>query len=281
MSTGLPLVSTACAPAHPRFLSPLAPPGYRPDRTEAVAGFNAELDARGLPLVTDASELFFTRSTAKIAPTSPELEPILSDVPDLSYAGWLLYDRMEYGPLPEGLLDRARGKRIVFAYFSAGEIGAEQYTEVLPKAFDGTDCFVVTACGHDPRLPELPKPTANTAWERFVPGRRILEAASGLLFHGGQNTAMASLLHGVPSLVFPGGEFERDFNARGLERVGAARRLDVSAFTPNRLREELASVMDDPSFSRAARIHGERLRGFGGPARAAGIIAGVAGFGQA
>ncbi len=48
---------------------------------------------------------------------------------------------------------------------------------------------------------------------------------------------MASLIHKVPSLVFPGTDFERDFNARGLARIGAGIHCAIEDFTPKKLLE--------------------------------------------
>ncbi len=168
------------------------------DHTEAVAGFNRILDERRLTQITDVAELFFTRSDVKIAPTVPEIEPLLADVSNLHYVGYLLYDGMELAPLPPGLLDDVQGRNLVFAYFGMGEIGPTQYNFVLPEAYANTEFYAIVAAGDHPQSRDLPKPTSNTKWVRFVPGRSILRCSQALLFHGGQNTAMASLIHKVP-----------------------------------------------------------------------------------
>ncbi|MEJ2715883.1 MAG: hypothetical protein P8182_01900 [Deltaproteobacteria bacterium] len=85
---GLPVVSTACSPADPRFVSPLFPEKWGTCHAEAISGFNRILAERGLEPIQDVAELFFTRSDIKIAPTVPEIEPLLSDVPDLR-SSWL------------------------------------------------------------------------------------------------------------------------------------------------------------------------------------------------
>ena len=93
----------------------------------------------------DVAELFFTRSDRKIAPTIPDIEPLLADVPGLDYVGYLLYDRWELAPLPTHILEITKGKQVVFAYFSTGEIGPDRYTSVLPGAYDGTEFHAVVA----------------------------------------------------------------------------------------------------------------------------------------
>jgi UDP:flavonoid glycosyltransferase YjiC (YdhE family) len=269
--TGLPLVSTACSPADPRFISPLFSEKRAVNHEDAIAGFNRILEERGLAPIIDVAELFFMRSNVKIAPTVQEIEPLLADVPNLHYVGYLLYDSHELAPLPEGLIEKAYGKNLVFAYFSTGEIGPAQYTSVLPRSFDGTDFHAIVAVGDHPDLPELPVPTNNVTWVRFVPGRSILRRSQALIFHGGQNTAMASLIDKVPSLVFPGTDFERDFNARALARIGVGIHCAVEDFTPHLVLENTLQLMS-PSYRLAAETYsGEILRG-GGPRNAADLV---------
>ncbi len=269
--TGLPLVSTACSPADPRFRSELFDIPKTIDHSEAIEGFNTILNERGLAPIEDTAELFFGRSDAKVAPTIVDLEPLLDDVPNLEYAGYLLYDRMESAPLPAGLMEATHGRRVVFAYFSAGDVGPDQYTDVLPKAFDDTEFHVICATGDHPALPTAPPPTSNTTWVRFVPGRSILERSDAIIFHGGQNTAMAALIHKVPAVIIPGDDFERDFNARAAARLGAAIHLSTDEFTPTRLREATREALN-PKYTEAAEKLGSKALRRGGPRRAAEIL---------
>jgi UDP:flavonoid glycosyltransferase YjiC (YdhE family) len=269
--TGLPLVSTACSPADPRFISPLFSEKRAVNHDAAIAGFNTILEERGLALVIDVAELFFMRSNVKIAPTVQELEPLLADVPKLHYVGYLLYDRLELAPLPDGLIENTYGKNLVFAYFGTGEIGPAQYTSVLPQAFEGTDFHAIVAVGDHPDLAELPVPTTNVSWVRFVPGRSILRNSKALIFHGGQNTAMASLIHKVPSLVFPGTDFERDFNARALARIGAGIHCAVKDFTPKKVLENTVELLS-PLYRLAAETYSREILRGGGARHVADLV---------
>ena len=267
---GLPLVSTACTPAHPEFVSPLFPETGKAD-DDSVRGFNHLLEEEGFSPVQDVAELFFMRSNLKIVPSSRELEPLLQGIEDLHYVGYLLYDRWERAALPPGLRQAVTVPHLIYAYFSMGEIGPDKYVEVLPRAFDETEFHLVVATGSHPDLPALPEATANVSFFRMVPGISVLDRSDAVIFHGGQNTAMASLLHGVPSLIFSGSDFERDFNARGMARVGAGMHMKTDDFTPDRLIRSVRGLVRG-DYGRNAYAHGQGLRQLGGPMRAADLI---------
>lgn len=270
-ATGQPLVSTACSPADPRFISSLLSQKRAVNHDYAIAGFNRILEERCLAPVTDVAELFFMRSNVKVAPTIKEIEPLLADVPNLHYVVYLLYDRLELAPLPRGLIEKAHGKKLVFVYFGAGDIGPAQYSSVLPRSFGGTEFHAIVAVGNSPELPELPDPTNNVTWLRFVPGRSILRGSQALIFHGGQNTAMASLIHKVPSLVFPGTDFEREFNAKALAGIGVAINCALEDFTPERVIEKTRELLS-PSYRLAAATYSCAILRGGGARHAADLV---------
>lgn len=270
---GIPLVSTACSPAHPKFISPLYEEELRKAHKSdnAHQSFNEIIEEEGLQTVNDISELFFMRSSCKITPTSPEIEPLLSDVENMHYVGYLLYDRWERAPLPEDLFDGIKASNLLFAYFGAGEIGPDRYMPVLENAFQGTEFHLLIAVGNHPDLPELPLSTDNVKYVRFIPGSSILEKCAGLIFHGGQNTAMASLIHGVPSLIIPGSDFERDFNARQLDRINTGIHMAVDDFNPDDVLQAMRKLQHDHYKEHTFR-YGNALRSLKGPEKVADII---------
>lgn len=215
---GLPVVSTASTPAHPAFVSPLFSNAEEQQET-GTEGFNRLLAEEGLDPVQSVADIFFLRSNIKIVPSSSELEPMLAREPGLHYVGYLLYDRWEKAPLPPDLLKDVRSPHLVFAYLAVGEIGPDRYVDVFSRAFDGTECHAVVAVGSHPQLDGLPADTSNVTYADFVPGT-ILEKSDAVIFHGGQNTLTAALMDGVPGIAVPGTDFERDFNARGLAKIG-------------------------------------------------------------
>jgi UDP:flavonoid glycosyltransferase YjiC (YdhE family) len=273
---GLPLVSTACTPAMPGFESSLYKGEPRLGHSEALAGFNRVLSEHELEPINEVAELFYGRSQVKLAPTSRELEPALAEVPDMHYVGYLLHHAMEHGDLPPELLAPARESRLVFTYLSTGELGPKTYTKVLPRAFAGTRFHVAVATGDHPDLPALPPATDNLSYHRFLPGMSVLEASCAYISHGGQNSVVSAMLAGVPSLLFPGGDFERYFNSRQAAKLGAARNLPSQEFTSDRMLQHLDELLES-SYAQDAAAAGERLRVLGGPRRAVELVLQAAG----
>ncbi|MDI6696241.1 MAG: glycosyltransferase [Anaerolineales bacterium] len=65
----------------------------------------------------------------------------------------------------------------------------------------------------------------------YVPAADVFPYCDWTICHGGQNTIVQSLMNGVPLLVFPGPIFERRFNARKIQQVGAGLMREVNKFT--------------------------------------------------
>ncbi|MGC8660050.1 MAG: glycosyltransferase [Desulfomonilaceae bacterium] len=268
---GLPLISTACSPADSRFAASESGGLRSIHHIEAIMGFNKVLAEHHQQPIANVSELFFMRSDLKIAPTIPEIEPLLQDVPNLQYVGYLLDDRRELAPIPGTLLERVGRAKLVFVYLSGSDIGPAEYTDVLPQAFDNTEFHVITAVGNHPDLPDLPPKTANVIYVRYVPGRSILKHSQALIFHGGQNTAMASIIHKVPSLIFPGTDFERNFNASSLDRIGVGMKCELCEFSPEKLLQNVRALAS-PHFHEAADKYSKQIQQLGGARQAAELI---------
>jgi len=262
----LPLVSTASTPAHPEFVSPLFSE-TESEQEHGTEGFNRLLMEEGLEPIQSVAELFFLRSHVKIVPSSPELEPMLSGEDSLHYVGYLLYDRWEKAPLSPALLENVASPHVVFAYLAVGEIGPDRYVDVFSRAFDNTEFHVVVAVRSHPQLTVLPGNTSNVTYANFVPGT-ILEKSDAVIFHGGQNTLTAALLEGVPGLVVPGTDFERDFNARGMAEIGAGIHMNADNFVLDKVLSAARDLVQR-DYGQRAREHGDGLRALGGPSKAA------------
>jgi len=187
---------------------------------------NHVLKKNGLAEVS-VERLFFGEQTLKIIPSIPELEDEDSHRSDLLYVGQLLggikaNTAKDFVPEP--------GKRYIFVYMGTGSVSLDQIHEVLPRCLpeDGALRAIVGAQS----LTEVERVGA-VEFRPYVSAQALLPYCDWTLCHGGQNTIIQSLIHGVPLIIFPGPIFERRFNAQRVQQLGAGMMGEVDQFRPD------------------------------------------------
>jgi MGT family glycosyltransferase len=98
--------------------------------------------------------------------------------------------------------------------------------------------------------PEATPPT-NVSVTASVPHTAVLPHASAAICHGGLNTVMKALSHGVPVLVLPFGRDQKDTGAR-LAASGAGLTLP-SSVPPAAIAGAVRRLLDEPQFREQAR----------------------------
>jgi len=212
----------------------------------------------GLP-PRSPDELCFGESVLKIIPSIPELDDTDPHRPDVRYVGHLIGDIQ---PAAASDFPLEAGRRYVFVYVGTGSVSLNTLQEVLPRLFpSGSDwrCFVGAQSIRAPFRRE------EVAFRPYVPAGVLLPRCEWTICHGGQNTIIQSLLHGVPLIIFPGPIFERRYNARKVGEAGADVMGEINQFTVAWLRDALERR--EACATRAA-VLGGRLRSYGGPAAA-------------
>jgi UDP:flavonoid glycosyltransferase YjiC (YdhE family) len=217
---------------------------------EHSAGVRAYLHENGLPAVHSALELF-DWADLKFVASSYDLEPI--DGENVIHVGPL---QREVPPVGASQLrDR------IIAYVGTGALSARRVLRVLTDAFDGTSFHLYLASQqltafHRGRLHVQP----------FFDFDALLPGAVVSIHHGGQNSVMKALIHGVPQLVVSGGHFERGYNADSVVRLQAGARLDPEQFTPEQVKSWVNRFAADPAYREKARAAGQDLLKLGGAA---------------
>lgn len=133
---------------------------------------------------------------------------------------------------------------------------------VLPEVFPTGSA---TTCVVGAQSIPAPRRVGNVQFQPYAPAEALLPHCDWTICHGGQNTIIQSLLHGVPLIVFPGPVFERRINARMVAQAGAGVMGERNQFTADWLTTTMArrAALAGP----AARL-GERIRSYGGAAAA-------------
>jgi MGT family glycosyltransferase len=121
----------------------------------------------------------------------------------------------------------------------------------LGLAATGADALL-TVGHHFSPLEFLPHGDHRVRIEPFVAQRNVLLTSRAVVCHGGSGTAIAALAHGVPLVVLPMGADQPD-NADRIQDLGVGVVLDAVTATATDIAGALREVLEDPSYTGAAR----------------------------
>ena len=164
------------------------------------------------------------------------------------------------------LLDPARRKVLITVGTMATGLAADFYQRAEAAVAPLAATVQAIAIG-PPDL--LPDPPGNVLVVPSVPMLALLPRLDAVISHGGMNTVCETLAHGVPLVLAPI-RHDQPVVASQVARAGAAIRVPFSRVRPGQLREALVTILDDPSYRRAAmRIRNSFAAAGGAPAAAA------------
>lgn len=210
------------------------------------------------PITVDS--VCFDPHVLKIVPSIPELDGGKEGRSDLHFVGQLLGElkpasaETAFSPQP--------GKRYVFVYTGTGSVSLSTIREVLPQVFSADGPLQAVVAGQSIYQTHR---IGGVEFRPFVSANEILPHCDWTICHGGQNTIIQSLMHGVPLMVIPGAVFERRFNAEMVQKAGAGKMGELPDFNPDWIRSVLAER--EPLAKRASEL-GNKIKSYGGPAEA-------------
>ncbi len=247
------IASWSCHPQHP---------ANKKHKNRHVSNFNEQLTRYNLPEVKNITELLFMRADVKIAPTLPELEPEMQGVEGIEYVGYILDLEYDKTDLPYWYDDWVELPQI-FIYLSVSALLPDLYIDVIIDTFKDMPFRVICGCGYHYNLESIPEGLENIKFVRYISTAAIMKDTDLVIFHGGQDTTLTTLCHGVPSITIPGQHFERDYNATILQELGASKKLSVYGFRPNRLKKVVQEVLEGTYADRSRELQ-NKLKTYGG-----------------
>ena len=143
--------------------------------------------------------------------------------------------------------------------------------EVVVAASRGQAWQLVLAAGDLAGELDLPPDVTAVA---YAPQLALLKRARAMISHGGANSVMEALAHGVPLLVSPICN-DQPHNARFVAAAGAGVGCDLATASPEQVRAHLGELCGDGPHRAAARRIAVSYREAGGAARVADAIAGL------
>ncbi|MDP8922523.1 MAG: glycosyltransferase [Chloroflexota bacterium] len=130
---------------------------------------------------------------------------------------------------------------------------------------------LIVTVGRDQDPAQFGAQPSNVHIERYVPQSLLLPRCDLVITHGGWNTTVALLAHGLPAVFIPLGA-DMPINARRCAALGLGGVVEPSACTPAAIRDGVGAILSDPSYrARAARMR-EDMAALPGPAFAVELV---------
>jgi UDP:flavonoid glycosyltransferase YjiC (YdhE family) len=151
-----------------------------------------------------------------------------------------------------------RESRTVFAYFGSGSISFRLVRKILPQVFDelnficGTpyDCYVAS------QFVDEPYSDGAVHFAPYFDATQIIPLSTYVFSHGGINSVMQALGHGVPLIMVPGAVHERRHNAHEVTAVYSGIEVEIDDFTV----PHLSSLLMDQAQEQELRRNAKRLQ---------------------
>jgi MGT family glycosyltransferase len=183
------------------------------------------------------------------------------------FAGPCLRDRSAF----QGGWERQGDRPLVFVSLGTAATGWPEFFPMAVEALGGTDRDVVMATGDHVAVENLGALPANVRAVRHVPQLEVLRQASVFVTHGGMNSVMESLYHGVPMVVVPQMNEQRA-NALRVAELGLGVHLDREGVDAQTLAETVSTVAEDTSVRANVTAMREEIRRVDGPTVAADAV---------
>lgn len=200
-----------------------------------VANFNGVLNKYHLPKLEHVCELVFDRADKIIVPSILELESDIKDFANVQYGGAILNYSEEGKDTFEYEFDQ---RPLIFIYTSMGALPIKMYSEIIKAAFQDGKYNVLCSTGFHFQREEIEVSNAdNIKFVEYVNINQIIKRCSFVIFHGGQDMMLTTVLNEKPSIVLSGNHFERSYNAAQMVKNNLTYWMHISKFRPSKLVE--------------------------------------------
>jgi MGT family glycosyltransferase len=122
----------------------------------------------------------------------------------------------------------------------------------------GLDAEVVATVGHNLDPADFGPRPAHVRIERFVPQAEILPESDLVVSHGGSGSLMATLAHGLPSVLLPLGA-DQPHNAQRAQELGLALTRDAATATPTSIGGTVQAALYDVPMRRRTRAMADEI----------------------
>ena len=149
---------------------------------------------------------------------------------------------------------------VVFTLGSAAVLAAGDFYEVSAKAAMELGVRAVLLIGTDPRNKPKQNLPETICVAEYAPYSELFSRGRVVVHQGGVGTTAQCLRAGKPMLIMPYSHDQPD-NARRMKRLGVAKVIQKSSYTPKKVTRKLRKILDDPRIAAKALAVAEQLRG--------------------
>ncbi len=228
------------------------------DMAEPIAGLRA---AHGLP---PDPELRMLERYLVLSPFPPAVNGLEDAArPTLHQYRATPFDRSGDEGAPEWPLPMP-GAPLVYATLGTAVNTRTEILEAFVEALRDEHVNLVVTVGRDGSPDRFCPQPPNVRIERYIPQTLLFPRCDLVISHGGSNTMLAALAHGLPQVMVPIAADQPD-NAARCTAAGVARVVPLADATPASIREAALAVLGDPSYRQRAERVRDEMAALGGP----------------
>jgi MGT family glycosyltransferase len=195
--------------------------------------------------------------------TTPELLGSPEVFPDhYVFTGPAITPRPERSDFPWDRLDPDRKRVLVHLGTLNAGLGDRFFATAIEGLADKVQLIIAASSEMVPNPPE------GVIVRDYVPQLELLPHLDAVLCHGGHNTVVESLAHGVPLVIAPIRD-DQPIHAQQVAQAGAGLRIRFGRLSARELSEAVMRVIEEPSFRAAAGSIRQSFERAGGAAHAA------------
>jgi UDP:flavonoid glycosyltransferase YjiC (YdhE family) len=175
---------------------------------------------------------------------------------------------------PATIADRSSRKRVYVTLGTVFNTGSGDLFERLLAGLASIDADVVVTVGRDIDPADFGVQPDHIRIARFIAQSEVLRDTDLVVSHGGSGSLMATLAHGLPSVLLPLGA-DQPHNARRASELGLARNLDAATATPEEIRQSVSAGLGDHVARDRARRVAEEINALPGVEEAVRLLEGL------
>jgi zeaxanthin glucosyltransferase len=160
---------------------------------------------------------------------------------------------------------------LVYASMGTLQNGIGSVFQTIAEACSGLGVQLVISLGGGMRSEEVGPMAGNPIVVRYAPQLDLIRQSCLVINHGGLNTVLEALAHGVPMVAIPVTNDQPGVAAR-IKWTGSGETIPLQRLTVSKLRRAVHNVLENPSYRIAARSLRDCISGLNGLEQASDIV---------